>query len=79
MPGTAARHWQGKTVAIQGFGNVGSHTADILHDMGMRVVAVSDVKGGIYHRVGLPIDKVLSASQANADRSSGSAARTDQQ
>src|SRR6185312_3780399 len=49
----------GKTVAIQGFGNVGSHAAAILHEMGMKVVAVSDVKGGIYHAAGLPIDKVL--------------------
>lgn len=36
------------TVAVQGFGNVGSNMADILHDNGYKVVAVSDVKGGIY-------------------------------
>jgi glutamate dehydrogenase (NAD(P)+) len=50
----------GKTVAIQGFGNVGSHTARILHEMGLRIVAVSDVKGGIHLPAGLPMDKVLS-------------------
>ena len=49
----------GKTVAIQGFGNVGSHAARILFEMGMKIVAVSDVKGGIYHPGGLPIDRVL--------------------
>lgn len=35
-------------VAIQGFGNVGSNTASILFDHGYKIVAVSDVKGGIY-------------------------------
>lgn len=49
----------GKTVAIQGFGNVGSHAARILFEMGMKVVAVSDVKGGISKKDGLPIDRVL--------------------
>jgi glutamate dehydrogenase (NAD(P)+) len=34
------------TVAIQGFGNVGSAAATILHQMGCKVVAVSDVSGG---------------------------------
>ena len=35
------------TVAVQGFGNVGSNTADILMRMGAKVVAVSDVGGGV--------------------------------
>ena len=38
-------------VAIQGFGNVGSHAAKFLHEADYRVVAVSDVSGG-YHRDG---------------------------
>jgi glutamate dehydrogenase (NAD(P)+) len=50
---------QGKTVSIQGFGNVGSHAARILQEMGLKVVAVSDVRGGILNPRGLPIDKVL--------------------
>ena len=41
------------TVAIQGFGNVGSHTARIMHQEGARVIAVSDVHGGIYNERGL--------------------------
>jgi len=42
------------TVAIQGFGNVGSHTARILEqEMGVKVVAISDVKGGIYNPRGI--------------------------
>ncbi len=46
-------------VAIQGFGNVGSNAALILRkDYGMKIVGVSDSKGGIYSREGLDVDKV---------------------
>lgn len=48
------------TVAIQGFGNVGSHTARFMHESGARVVAVSDVNGGIYNAKGLDIPALLS-------------------
>lgn len=47
------------TVAIQGFGNVGSHTARIMHDCGARVVAVSDVSGGLYNSNGLDVPELL--------------------
>jgi glutamate dehydrogenase (NAD(P)+) len=47
------------TVAVQGFGNVGSHTARIMHESGARVVAVSDVSGGIYNSRGLDIPALL--------------------
>ena len=43
------------TVAIQGFGNVGSHTARIMQEAGARVIAVSDVSGGLYNPKGLDI------------------------
>lgn len=48
----------GKTVAIQGFGNVGTYAARKLHKMGCKVVAVSDVKGAIYNPEGLDITHV---------------------
>ncbi|MEN3356811.1 MAG: glutamate dehydrogenase [Mycobacteriales bacterium] len=41
------------TVAVQGFGKVGALTAQYLHDAGCRVVAVSDVRGGVYDPAGL--------------------------
>lgn len=41
------------SVAIQGFGKVGALAAQYLHDAGCRVVAVSDVKGGVYDPRGL--------------------------
>ncbi|MGC8569398.1 MAG: Glu/Leu/Phe/Val family dehydrogenase [Nitrososphaeria archaeon] len=51
---------KGATVAIQGFGNVGSNAALIMaKEYGMNVVAVSDSKGGIYNRNGLNVDEVL--------------------
>lgn len=48
------------TVAVQGFGNVGSHTARILEqELGAKVVAVSDVKGGIYNPRGIRFTDAL--------------------
>ena len=47
------------TVAVQGFGNVGSITAKYLHLHGLNVVAVSDVQGGIYNPNGLDIPRLL--------------------
>lgn len=41
------------SVAIQGYGKVGGIAAQLLHDAGCRVVAVSDVKGGLYRDRGL--------------------------
>jgi glutamate dehydrogenase (NAD(P)+) len=49
----------GARVAIQGFGNVGSWTARILHKMGCRIVAVSDVQGGIHDDEGIDIPRLL--------------------
>ena len=46
------------TVAIQGFGNVGSAAAAILHDMGCKVVAVSDISGGYHDPRGLDIPAI---------------------
>jgi len=43
------------TVAVQGYGNVGQASATILHDMGCKIVAVSDITGGLYNPHGLDI------------------------
>lgn len=45
-------------VAIQGFGNVGYHSARILSDVGCRIVAVSDVSGGIYNPKGIKLEEL---------------------
>ncbi len=47
------------TAAIQGFGNAGSIAAELLHKIGMSVIAVSDSKGGILNLKGLDIPKVV--------------------
>ena len=43
------------TVAIQGFGNAGSHMAKILHGLGYKIIAASDSKGGVLNRLGLDV------------------------
>jgi glutamate dehydrogenase (NAD(P)+) len=50
---------EGATVAVQGFGNVGSWFARLVPELGCRVVAASDVKGGIFRAEGLDVDAVL--------------------
>lgn len=45
----------GATVAVQGFGNVGEATARLLHKAGARIVAVSDVGGGVRNPDGLDL------------------------
>jgi glutamate dehydrogenase/leucine dehydrogenase len=54
------------TVAVQGFGNVGSFSAKLIHDMKAKIVAVSDVTGGIYNEAGLnPYDVEKYAKENN--------------
>ncbi|WP_232688262.1 Glu/Leu/Phe/Val family dehydrogenase [Halobacterium zhouii] len=58
-------------VAIQGFGNVGSVTAQLLDERGANVVAVSDVGGAIYDPDGLDITDVLDYVDDNDGRLDG--------
>jgi glutamate dehydrogenase (NAD(P)+) len=51
------------TVAIQGCGNVGSHTARIMQDVGVRVVGLSDVTGGLHNDEGLDVQALLARYQ----------------
>lgn len=50
---------RGARVVVQGFGNVGSVSADLLQKEGFTIVAVSDVKGGIYNPKGLNVPDVI--------------------
>ncbi len=47
------------TVAIQGFGNVGSIAASLISKQGAKVVALSDINGGIYNKDGIDVDAAL--------------------
>ena len=49
----------GTSFAIQGFGNVGSNTARLLHAQGAKILAVSDATGAVIHRDGLDITELV--------------------
>jgi glutamate dehydrogenase (NAD(P)+) len=59
------------TCAVQGFGNVGSISAKLLHERGVKVVAVSDISGGYYNPQGLDIQAALTYRDANGGTLSG--------
>lgn len=50
---------KGARVAVQGAGNVGGTAARLLHREGCKVVALSDVSGGVYSEKGLDIEKIM--------------------
>jgi len=51
---------KGASVAIQGFGNVGRYAALVCQELGMKVVAISDVTGGIKDKAGIDIKEIFS-------------------
>ncbi len=56
----------GSTIVVQGFGNVGSNVAKILHNQGYGIVGVSDSKGGLYSKKGfdpIEIDRIKKESK----------------
>jgi len=53
------------TVAVQGFGNVGSISALLLRRMGLKVVAISDISGAYYNEEGIDIQKAITYRDAN--------------
>ncbi|HLY01627.1 MAG TPA: Glu/Leu/Phe/Val dehydrogenase [Candidatus Cybelea sp.] len=58
------REIEGATVAIQGFGNAGMYSAQLMSDRGYRIVAVSDSHGGVANERGLDV-KGLMAHKAD--------------
>lgn len=53
---------KGATVAIQGFGNVGKYAALVCQELGMKVIAISDVSGGIVNKNGIDIADIFKYS-----------------
>ena len=51
------------TIAIQGFGNVGSASAQLLAKLGATIVGVTDLKGGVHNDRGLNIPKLIEYSR----------------
>ena len=69
--GRLGRKPQNCRVAIQGFGNVGSHAAKFLAEADFKIVAVSDVSGAYYNPEGLNIPAMLQYSLANKNMLAG--------
>jgi len=53
----------GATVAVQGFGNVGSQSARLLHEAGARIVAVSDLQGAVKNERGIDVHALMKHNQ----------------
>jgi glutamate dehydrogenase len=66
------------TVAIQGFGNAGRISADLLRELGCKIVAVSDSKGAIYDPNGLDLDRVEQLKDNGSILDYGASYRIDQ-
>jgi glutamate dehydrogenase/leucine dehydrogenase len=49
---------EGKRVAIIGYGSVGASAARLLHDYGARIMAITDIYGGIFNRKGIDIHEL---------------------
>ena len=50
---------QATRIVVQGFGNAGSWAARLMHDMGCKIIGVSDVDGGVYNPGGLDVDQMF--------------------
>jgi len=52
-------------VAVQGFGNVGSVSADLISKLGAKIVAVTDWKGGVHNPAGLDVTQMIEYAKAH--------------
>jgi len=59
------------SVAIQGFGNVGSWTAKLMFDKGLKIKAVSDISGAYWNDNGINIDEAIAYKNAHNGRLDG--------
>ena len=65
------RFWwkrQETRVIVQGFGNVGSEAAKLLHEEGYKIIGVADVAGGVFNTNGLDIAALLPLRQGKRNR-----------
>ncbi|HDZ22746.1 hypothetical protein LCGC14_0451550 [marine sediment metagenome] len=53
------RHPDGATAIVQGFGNVGSHSALALAGRGLKIIGVSDIRGAVYDAKGLDVKALV--------------------
>jgi glutamate dehydrogenase (NAD(P)+) len=69
--GRLGRKLEGTRVAIQGFGNVGSHAAHFLHDAECKIVAIGDASGDYYRPEGLDLTDMLRYARGNRNTLAG--------
>jgi len=53
------------TVAVQGFGNVGSVSAQLMYEQGAKIIAISDISGGYYNENGIDVPKAMEYAKNN--------------
>lgn len=56
---THGKNLEGHSIAVQGFGNVGSHAAKLLQDRGCKIVAISDKFGSIINKSGIDVSEAM--------------------
>jgi glutamate dehydrogenase (NAD(P)+) len=56
------------TAVVQGFGNVGSVSAKLLAEKGLKIIAISDITGGYYNKKGIDIERAIQYVQKNPER-----------
>ena len=59
------------TVAVQGFGNVGSVSAKLMYEQGAKVIAISDISGGYYNENGIDIPAAIEYAKNNENSLEG--------
>ena len=59
---------EGTKIAIQGMGNVGGTAAKLMYELGAKIIAVSDISGGLYCESGLDISDIINYINSNNGR-----------
>ena len=56
---------QGARVIVQGFGNVGSNAAQLMHEAGYKIIGIAEVGGGLYNKNGIDLKALVDFRQKN--------------
>lgn len=59
------------SVVVQGFGNVGSVSAQLMYEQGAEIIAISDISGGYYNEKGIDIPDALAYMKKNNNSLAG--------
>ncbi|MEX2605430.1 MAG: Glu/Leu/Phe/Val dehydrogenase [Gracilimonas sp.] len=59
------------SVVVQGFGNVGSVSAQLIYEQGAKVIAISDISGGYFNKNGIDIPEAIEYSKTNGNSLDG--------